>query len=154
MIFSPLTGTHMAVTALVVLAVAALAVRAACARQAAVGHCRHWGHAGLPLPGGRRTPPAARFSARCCRDPAPAASSCTAAMGAWGEPDTPEMLFGATKSVISVVAGIACDRGLLEVGARVVDTVELDALNDPAGRQIRWRHLLQQTSGWNGQMWG
>jgi CubicO group peptidase (beta-lactamase class C family) len=36
----------------------------------------------------------------------------------------------------------------------VCDTVELAALDTEAGRDIRWRHLLQQTSQWEGVLWG
>jgi hypothetical protein len=37
----------------------------------------------------------------------------------WGDPADPEMLFSATKSVVSLVAGVAYDRGLLDVDAKV-----------------------------------
>jgi CubicO group peptidase (beta-lactamase class C family) len=59
----------------------------------------------------------------------------------WGDPTVPEMLFSATKSIVALIAGVAYDRGWLEVDAPVDGT-------------ITWRHLLQQTSGWNGELWG
>ena len=52
-------------------------------------------------------------------------------IAAWGDPSRPEMAFSATKSVVALVAGVAFDRGLLTLGQRVTDTVELPAL-DPA----------------------
>lgn len=68
-------------------------------------------------------------------------------IGEWGDPTVPEMLFSATKSVVSLVAGVA----RLDVEARVRDTVALPGFD--LG-EIRWRHLLQQTSGWSGELWG
>ncbi|HEX6354033.1 serine hydrolase domain-containing protein [Actinophytocola sp.] len=62
-------------------------------------------------------------------------------VGTWGEHDHPEMCFSATKSFVGLVAGIAHDRGLLDVDAPVRDAV-------------RWVHLLQQTSQWDGVLWG
>lgn len=72
-----------------------------------------------------------------------------AVVGAWGEHDRPEMCFSATKSFVSLVAGVAHDRGLLDVDALVRDTVDLPELRT----DIRWTHLLQQTSQWDGVLW-
>jgi CubicO group peptidase (beta-lactamase class C family) len=70
----------------------------------------------------------------------------------WGDPAVPEMAFSATKTMVSLVAGLAFDDGLLDPHAPVADTVALDAL--PPGSAITWQHLLQQTSGWDGELWG
>jgi CubicO group peptidase (beta-lactamase class C family) len=75
-------------------------------------------------------------------------------IAAWGDPNLPEMLFSATKSVVSTVAGIAFDQGLLQVNASVAASVDIPVLDTPAGRKITWQHLLQQTSQWEGQLWG
>jgi CubicO group peptidase (beta-lactamase class C family) len=75
-------------------------------------------------------------------------------VASWGDPAVPEMSFSATKAFVGLVAGVAFDRGLLDPGARVCDTVELAALDAEAGWDIRWRHLLQQTSQWEGVLWG
>jgi CubicO group peptidase (beta-lactamase class C family) len=75
-------------------------------------------------------------------------------VGSWGDPAVPEMLFSATKSVVSLVAGVAYDQGLLDVDAKVGDSVALPAFHDGAGRDVRWLHLLQQTSQWDGELWG
>lgn len=69
----------------------------------------------------------------------------------WGEHDYPEMCFSATKSFVGLVAGIAYDRGLLAVDARVGETVDLAEFQS---RDITWTHLLQQTSQWEGVLWG
>ena len=72
----------------------------------------------------------------------------------WGDPTVPEMAFSATKSVVSVVAGITYDDGHLRPGQRVHETVELPELATLQGREITWEHLLQQTSQWEGTLWG
>ncbi|HEX2774735.1 MAG TPA: serine hydrolase, partial [Micromonosporaceae bacterium] len=77
------------------------------------------------------------------------------AVASWGDPDEPEMCFSATKSVLSTVAGLAYDRGLLpNVHAPVVQSVDHPAFADPRSKTITWEHLLQQTSGWDGELWG
>lgn len=50
----------------------------------------------------------------------------------WGDPTVPEMLFSATKSVVSIVAGIAFHQGLLDLRAPVAATVDLPVLGDGA----------------------
>lgn len=73
----------------------------------------------------------------------------------WGDTDREDMTFSVTKSYLSTVAGLAWDDGLIE------------DLDDPIGRyvgdgtfagehnaQITWHHLLQQTSEWEGTLWG
>jgi CubicO group peptidase (beta-lactamase class C family) len=72
----------------------------------------------------------------------------------WGDPTRPEMAFSATKSITSLVAGIAFDDGLLGLDTLVRDTVELPHFAEPPANQITWRHLLEQTSGWDGKLWG
>ncbi|WP_233159367.1 serine hydrolase [Pseudonocardia sp. MH-G8] len=72
----------------------------------------------------------------------------------WGDPRRPEMAFSATKSIVSLVAGTAFDDGLFALDAPVVDTVELSQFGEPPADRITWRHLLEQTSGWDGQLWG
>ncbi|MGH3588402.1 MAG: serine hydrolase, partial [Pseudonocardia sp.] len=71
----------------------------------------------------------------------------------WGDPTRPEMAFSATKSIASLVAGIAFDDGLLDLEALVRDSVDLDQFAAPPADRITWRHLLEQTSGWDGTLW-
>jgi CubicO group peptidase (beta-lactamase class C family) len=49
-------------------------------------------------------------------------------IAAWGDPAVPEMLFSATKSVVSTVAGIAFDQGLLQVDVSVAASVDIPVL--------------------------
>jgi CubicO group peptidase (beta-lactamase class C family) len=71
----------------------------------------------------------------------------------WGDPTIPEMAFSATKSVASVVAGVAFDTGLLVPDERVHDVLELPEFATGNARAITWTHLLQQTSQWDGTLW-
>lgn len=75
-------------------------------------------------------------------------------VGTWGDPHVPEMTFSVTKTVVGLVAGIGYDLGLLDVDAPVAETVSLPQLQHGWGPEIRWRHLLQQTSQWDGELWG
>ncbi|WP_433528510.1 serine hydrolase domain-containing protein [Micromonospora sp. CA-263727] len=73
----------------------------------------------------------------------------------WGDPDRPEMCFSLTKSLLATVAGLAVRRGLLaDVDEPVSQRVDHPAFTSQHARRITWRHLLQQTSGWNGELWG
>jgi len=72
-------------------------------------------------------------------------------VASWGDPSVPEMAFSATKSVASVAAGIAYDAGLLVSEQRVREVLDVPEF---AGRDITWEHLLQQTSQWEGTLWG
>lgn len=73
----------------------------------------------------------------------------------WGDTRRVDMTFSVTKSYLSTVAGLAWDDGLIQ------------DLNDPIGRYVRdgtfssphnapitWHNLLQQTSEWEGTLWG
>lgn len=72
----------------------------------------------------------------------------------WGDPALPEMLFSGTKSVVSTVAGLALDRGLMDLHAPVAAAVDHPIFATGRARDITWHHLLQQTSQWRGELWG
>jgi len=72
----------------------------------------------------------------------------------WGDPDVAEMAFSVTKSVVSVVAGLAYDEGLLIPDQPVHEVLDVPEFRGEHNEQITWRHLLQQTSQWEGQLWG
>src|SRR5438477_1657946 len=82
----------------------------------------------------------------------------------WGEPLRVDMTHSVTKSLLSSVAGVAYDRGLIRgiddlvrdyVPPIVVDgeTELLNLFDTPHNRQITWNHLLRQTSDWEGTLW-
>ena len=73
----------------------------------------------------------------------------------WGEPDRPDLTFSIAKTYLALLAGVAHDRGLLPdvhepVGRRV------RGIGFDAGRNagVTWEHLLQQTSEWEGTIFG
>jgi CubicO group peptidase (beta-lactamase class C family) len=73
----------------------------------------------------------------------------------WGEPDRPDLTFSIAKTYLALLAGVAHDRGLLPdvhepVGRRV------RGIGFDAGRnaEVTWEHLLQQTSEWEGTIFG
>jgi CubicO group peptidase (beta-lactamase class C family) len=72
----------------------------------------------------------------------------------WGDPDIPEMAFSTTKTVVSVVAGSAFDDGLLILDQPVHEVVSIPEFEGPHNELVTWRHLLQQTSQWEGELWG
>jgi CubicO group peptidase (beta-lactamase class C family) len=75
-------------------------------------------------------------------------------LASWGDPTRVEMAFSVTKSVLSLVAGIAHDDGLLHLDEPVTRRVDLPQLANPHGHLVTWRHLLDQTSQWEGELWG
>ncbi|MBL1098470.1 serine hydrolase domain-containing protein [Streptomyces coffeae] len=75
-------------------------------------------------------------------------------IASWGDPTRVEMAYSATKSVLALVAGIAHDDGTLILDEPVSARVGLPQLADAHGQAITWRHLLDQTSQWEGELWG
>ncbi|WP_328877154.1 serine hydrolase domain-containing protein [Streptomyces sp. NBC_00299] len=76
-----------------------------------------------------------------------------AVLASWGDPARAEMAYSATKSVLSLVAGIAFDDGVLRLDEPVSESVDLPEFGTEHGRAITWRHLLDQTSQWEGELW-
>lgn len=73
----------------------------------------------------------------------------------WGEPERVDLTFSVAKMYLALIAGVAHDRGLLPdvdepVRARVPG-IGFDTGNNAL---ITWRHLLQQTSEWEGERFG
>lgn len=73
----------------------------------------------------------------------------------WGDTSRPDMTFSVAKSYLGILAGIACDRGLIgDIDEPVGRTVRDGGFDPPRHHRITWRHLLQQTSEWEGELWG
>jgi CubicO group peptidase (beta-lactamase class C family) len=73
----------------------------------------------------------------------------------WGDARRVGMTFSATKSYLSLLAGIAVADGLIgDVDEAVARTVRDGGFEGDHNRQITWRHLLEQTSEWEGTLWG
>jgi len=72
----------------------------------------------------------------------------------WGDPERVDMTFSATKSYLALLAGIAVGDGLIRnVDDTVDDYDRLELFTGDHNNQITWRHLLQQTSEWEGSLW-
>jgi CubicO group peptidase (beta-lactamase class C family) len=73
----------------------------------------------------------------------------------WGDTRQIDQTFSVAKSYLSILAGLACDRGLIrDLDEPVRRTVEDGGFEPPHNHRITWRHLLQQTSEWEGELWG
>jgi CubicO group peptidase (beta-lactamase class C family) len=73
----------------------------------------------------------------------------------YGEIDEPEVTFSVSKSYISAVAGIAVrDRLLGDLDEPVCEKVRDGGFDSEHNRLITWRHLLHQTSEWEGELFG
>lgn len=76
-------------------------------------------------------------------------------IGEWGETERVDMTFSVTKSFLSTTALIALQQGFINnVDDRVKEYVWDDTFKGEHNNKITWRHLLQQTSDWSGQLWG
>lgn len=74
-------------------------------------------------------------------------------VASWGDPDRPDMTFSIAKSFLAVLAGIAVRDGLIaDLDEPVADSVGAGLFDDPQNRDVTWRHLLQQTSEWQGTL--
>ena len=73
----------------------------------------------------------------------------------WGDTGREDMTFSVTKSYLSTVAGLAFDRGLIaDLDRPVSESIDDPAFQGPRNGAITWRMLLQQTSEWEGTLWG
>ena len=72
----------------------------------------------------------------------------------WGDTRRTDMSFSIAKSYLAVLTGLAVQRGLIaDVDAPVAATAIDDGFASPHNAGITWRHLLQQTSEWQGTLW-
>jgi CubicO group peptidase (beta-lactamase class C family) len=76
-------------------------------------------------------------------------------VASYGDVNSVEVTFSATKSYISAVAGLAWSRGLItDLDQAVAATVTDGGFDSAQNASITWRHLLQQTSEWEGELFG
>lgn len=72
----------------------------------------------------------------------------------WGDIHKVDMTFSVTKSYLSTVADLAQQQGLIEsFDDRVGDYVKDGKFDSEHNQSITWKHLLQQTSDWQGELW-
>ncbi len=73
----------------------------------------------------------------------------------WGDTRQVDFTFSVAKSYLSLLAGIAVADGLIvEIDEPVARTVADGGFDGPHNGAITWRHLLQQTSEWEGTLFG
>ncbi len=71
----------------------------------------------------------------------------------WGDTDRVDMTFSIAKSYLAILAGAAIDLGLIRsIDDPVRDYSRDGGFDSPQNRGITWRHLLQQTSEWEGTL--
>ena len=113
-----------------------------------IGRALAGGHFSEPLPDGEIIGPT-----RPRGDPSGLILRGGRKVAAWGPTGAADMTFSVTKSYLALVAGIAVEDELFELDQTVSSTVP--ALFDTEQNvSITWRHLLQQTSEWQGTLWG
>ncbi|HEX3861039.1 MAG TPA: serine hydrolase, partial [Stellaceae bacterium] len=72
----------------------------------------------------------------------------------WGDTNQIDLTFSVAKSYLSILTGIAVDRGMIrDVHEPVRRTVDDGGFEPPHNDKITWHHLLQQTSEWEGELW-
>jgi CubicO group peptidase (beta-lactamase class C family) len=73
----------------------------------------------------------------------------------WGDTRQVDFTFSVAKSYLSLLAGIAVADGLIaELDEPVARTVHDGGFDGAHNGAITWRHLLQQTSEWEGSLFG
>lgn len=73
----------------------------------------------------------------------------------WGDTRQVDMTFSVAKSYLSILAGVAVADGLIpDLDAPVRETVEDGGFEGAQNGAVTWRHLLQNTSEWEGTLFG
>ena len=76
-------------------------------------------------------------------------------IGNFGPVDSVEVTFSCSKSYLSAIAGLAHDDGLFaDLNDPVSRIVQDGGFASDHNALITWRHLLQQTSEWEGELFG
>lgn len=71
----------------------------------------------------------------------------------WGDPARADMTFSIAKSYLAVLAGLALGEGLIsDLDDTVASYVDGDWFSSDHNASITWRHLLTQTSEWQGTL--
>ena len=76
-------------------------------------------------------------------------------VASWGDTRRVDMTFSVAKSYLSILAGLAVQDGLIaDLDQCVGESVRDGGFDGAHNGAITWRHLLQQTSEWEGTLWG
>ncbi len=76
-------------------------------------------------------------------------------LASWGEPERADLTYSVAKMYLALVTGIAWDQGLIRDLDQPIGQ-QLPGIGFDSGNNalVTWRHLLQQTSEWEGERWG
>ncbi len=73
----------------------------------------------------------------------------------FGDTSKVDPTYSAAKSYLSSIAGLAVDRGLIaDLGDPVSESIDDGGYDSPQNSKVTWHHHLQQTSEWEGELWG
>jgi len=73
----------------------------------------------------------------------------------FGDTTRPDPTYSVAKSMLSTIAGIANERGLIpNLDEPVANLVKDGGYDSPHNKMVTWRNHLQQESEWEGEMWG
>jgi len=73
----------------------------------------------------------------------------------WGDTERVDMAFSVTKSMLATLVGLAHDRGKIpNLDERVGKLIADGGYDSEHNAPITWRQSLQQTSEWEGTLWG
>lgn len=73
----------------------------------------------------------------------------------WGDIQRVDMTFSVTKSFLSTTALLAIQDGLIKNSEEKVERYVWDrTFEGHHNSKITWKHLLEQTSDWSGELWG
>jgi CubicO group peptidase (beta-lactamase class C family) len=76
-------------------------------------------------------------------------------IASWGDTRRVDMTFSVTKSYLGLLAGLAVADGLIaDLDVPVGRSVHDGGFEGPHNGAVTWRHLLQQTSEWEGTLFG
>jgi CubicO group peptidase (beta-lactamase class C family) len=76
-------------------------------------------------------------------------------LASWGEPQRADLTFSVAKTYLALLAGVAQDRGLLpDVDEPVSKRLPGIGFDEGNNALVTWKHLLQQTSEWEGELFG
>ena len=76
-------------------------------------------------------------------------------IASWGDTDQVDFTFSAAKSYLGLLAGIAVMDGLItDLDESVRRAVDDGGFDSEQNRRVTWRHLLQNTSEWQGELFG
>ncbi len=76
-------------------------------------------------------------------------------VASWGDIKRVDMTFSVTKSYLSTVAGLAWDAKMIPSVEQPLHEIIWDqTFEGDHNNQITWRHLLNQSSDWSGELWG